>query len=216
MLKILDQKESPEDISVAPKPRMIPVQNTRAQEVADVVKQVYADRMIESSSTNRQPMMPWFMMGHRQTTPTKPGDEVAKIAVGVDSRTNSLIVSAPDPLFEEVKQLVSQLDVAAGDQGQTVRVVALHRASASAVEEAISAIVGDSAKMDRSGAAAGSPSPSPGMPSPIDQRRSGYHRMRSGASAQPQGEQPSMAPPVQQGNPGGRRSSHSRRSPSPQ
>ena len=216
VLKILDQKESPEDIAVAPKPRMIPVKNTRAQEIADVVKQIYADRMIEGSATNRQPMMPWFMMGPRQTTQTKRSDDVAKIAVGVDSRTNSLIVAAPDPLFEEVKQLVDQLDVAAADQGQTVRVVALHRTSATVVEEALSAIAGDSVEMNRTGAAAGAVFPSPATSSPTGQPRSNFHRMRSGAAAQPQGYQPGMNPPVEQGHPGGRRSPHSRRSPSPQ
>ena len=224
VLKILDLKESPEDIAVAPKPRMIPVKNTRAQEVAEVVKQVYADRMVESTSANRQPMMPWFMMGRRQQTPTKPGDDVAKIAVGVDSRTNSLIVAATDPLFEEVKQLVDQLDVAAAEQEQTVRVVALHRTSASAVEEALSAIAGDSIEMNRTGAAAGAGSQStPNAPS-TGQPRSSFRRMRSGASAQPPPSQqqppafqPGMnPPPQQQGFSGGRRSPRSHRSPSSQ
>ena len=33
-------------------------------------------------------------------------DETPKMSIGVDVRTNSLIVAAPESLFEEVKQLV--------------------------------------------------------------------------------------------------------------
>ena len=54
LLKVLDQKESPEDISVATRPRMIAVENSSAQEIADIVKQVYADRMVENPNPNRR------------------------------------------------------------------------------------------------------------------------------------------------------------------
>ena len=73
------------------------------------------------------------------------------MSIGVDVRTNSLIVAAPDTLFEEVRQLVEQLDVGAGDQNQTVRVVALHSSSPEAVEQALSAIAGESVQVNRNG-----------------------------------------------------------------
>ncbi len=46
LLEILDLKESPEDVEVAPKPRMIPVAHARASDIADVLRQLYADRLI--------------------------------------------------------------------------------------------------------------------------------------------------------------------------
>jgi type II secretory pathway component GspD/PulD (secretin) len=162
MLKILDQKESPEDVTVASKPRMIAIQYGRAQEIADIVREVYADRLIEPSAANRQPQLPWFMMGRRgseqQQQPTKR-DDAAKLSVGVDSRTNSLIVVAADPLFSEVKQMVEELDTAASEQDQTVRVVTLHQTSAAAVEQALSAIAGDSVDMNRTGSATNAANP---------------------------------------------------------
>ena len=130
LLKILDQKESPEDIALAPKPRMIAVQNTQAQEIAEIVKQVYSDRLVQSAGSGGSPremMAQMFVAramgggGGQRGAQARPGDDVARMSIGVDTRTNSLIVAAPDPLFEEVKQLVSQLDVAAGDQNEAVR-----------------------------------------------------------------------------------------------
>ena len=38
--------------------------------------------------------------------------QVQKMSIAVDSRNNMLIVRAPDPLFEEVKALVAELDQA--------------------------------------------------------------------------------------------------------
>ena len=62
LLKVLDAKESPEDVSVTPKPRLIPVYHTRAQEVADIVKQVYADRMVQGAAGQIPGMPPFLAM----------------------------------------------------------------------------------------------------------------------------------------------------------
>ncbi len=77
-------------------------------------------------------------------------DNANRIAIGVDTRTNNLIVSATDALFAEVKQLVQQLDVAAASQNETVRVVTLHRTSAAAVEKALAAFAGDAVQSSSS------------------------------------------------------------------
>jgi hypothetical protein len=70
-------------------------------------------------------------------------DQANRISIGVDARTNTLVVTATDPLYEEVKELVQKLDVAAGSQDETVRVVTLHRTSASAVAKTLEAFAGD-------------------------------------------------------------------------
>ncbi|MEX2025936.1 MAG: secretin N-terminal domain-containing protein, partial [Pirellulaceae bacterium] len=46
LLKVLDQPESPEDISIVAKPRMIPVRYKSAEQIAAVVKEVYANRIL--------------------------------------------------------------------------------------------------------------------------------------------------------------------------
>ena len=142
VLQVLDMKESPEDVSVSPKPRMIPVSHTRAQDVADVLKEVYADRLVVPSTGNQVTLRfgggrsgrfggfggfggPFGGFGGGFGPP--PGgngsdsgqtkrDEANRIGVGVDARTNSVIVTATDPVFEEIKQLVGELDVAASEQ----------------------------------------------------------------------------------------------------
>ena len=200
LLKVLDLKESPEEVTVAPKPRRIAVQHTRAQEIADTLKQVYADRIVENPNANRPAFLPPWMA--RQQTPQSKGDDATKVAIGVDSRTNSLIVSAVDGMFEEVKQLVEELDVAAADQSETVRVVTLHRTSASAVEDALSAIVGDSVQMGHAGSPGGLPGQPPGQPGGRLPRW-----MRPGGGMQPPGGAPGAGPGgPQQGPRNGRRS----------
>lgn len=142
LLKILDLKESPEEIASAPKPRMIPVIHTRADDIATIVKQLYVDRMVEAPRR-------WPPFLARQESSSK--DEATKVSVSVDTRTNTLIVAAPDSLFEEVKQLVNQLDVAAAEQNQTVRVIPLHGSNTSTLETALRAIAGDTVQIARSG-----------------------------------------------------------------
>jgi hypothetical protein len=153
LLKVLDQKDSPEDISVASRPRMIVVENSSAQEIADIVKQVYADRMVENPNPTGRGAF-FTMMARAGNQDRQSKNDVAKLSIGVDPRTNSLIVAAPDALFEEVRQLVAQLDTAAGEQSQTVRVVTLHRTSSTAIEEALAAIAGGSVQVSRTTAAA--------------------------------------------------------------
>jgi len=85
-------------------------------------------------------------------------DDALRISIGVDARTNTLVVAAADPLFDEVKQLVEQLDVAAASQNETVRVVTLHRTSAAAVEKALAAFAGDAVQTNN---------PTPTAPPPL-------------------------------------------------
>ena len=212
MLKILDQKESPEDIGVASKPRLIPIEYARAQEIADIVKDVYADRMIEPSGANRQPNLPWFMMGRRGSgeppQPARPTD-AAKLSVGVDPRSNSLVIVATDTLFAEVKQMVEQLDAAAADENQTVRVVTLHQTSSTAVEQALSAIVGETLELNHAGSTGGENGSQPPGASPS---RGSFRSLRSGSSSTTSG---ASSTPNPQGAPGsgGRRFRSSQQAP---
>jgi type II secretory pathway component GspD/PulD (secretin) len=152
LVKILDQKGSPEDILVVPKAKMIALKNTQAQEVAEILKQVYQDRMVAATTPGgaRPPTPQEFMQmlrgsrrgggsgGQRGTA-----EELQRMTVSVDARTNSIILAAPEPLFSEVQSLIEQLDLAALKSNETLRVVTLRRASSTTVQQALSAIVGD-------------------------------------------------------------------------
>jgi type II secretory pathway component GspD/PulD (secretin) len=169
LLTELDRKESPEDIALTPKPKMIPVYNTRANDVADIIRQVYVDRMVENPNAiagQGVPGGPLGMMmrgmmgggggrggrGGQQQGAQGARNDVVKLSLGVDTRTNSLIVAAPDTLFDEVKQLVEQLDTAAANEDETVRVVAVHGLSVSAVARAVEAMEGDSVQVNTTSA----------------------------------------------------------------
>ncbi|MGA2255596.1 MAG: secretin N-terminal domain-containing protein, partial [Thermoguttaceae bacterium] len=176
LLKTLDKKESPEDIAVAPKPRMIPVSYARAKDIADVLREVYADRLVLSQNQQNQMgrgagILPLMMRGMMGGGPGGGGpggggpggggpggggpgggfggggnnraDQVNRISIGVDNHTNTLIVAAIDPLFEEVKQLVGELDSANAEQHETVQVIPLHGTSATAIQRALQAFAGD-------------------------------------------------------------------------
>ena len=52
LLKVLDQRNGPEDVEAETQPRPIPVYNTTATKMAEIVQQVYADRMAEQQRSH--------------------------------------------------------------------------------------------------------------------------------------------------------------------
>lgn len=151
LLKIIDQRESPEDVLAQSKPRMIPVYNTSATEVAEVVREVFQERMVSSGRNQRGPSPQEIMEALRGGGRGGRGgsqqavDNTQKMSIGVDGRTNSLVVYAPDTLYQEVKELVEQLDELALESTRySVVTVPLKKTNTEAVQKALSALVGDS------------------------------------------------------------------------
>ena len=151
LLEVLDQKGSPEDVAVIPKTKMVPVVNTQAEEIVEILKQVFRDRLASTTGgAARQPSPQDFMRmlrggrGGRGSSQQRAQEEAQKMALGVDARSNSVIVAAPEPLLDEVVQLIKQLDQTAAKSDQTMRVVTLHNASPEAVQKALSSMIGDS------------------------------------------------------------------------
>ena len=77
LLTILDLKESPEDVDISPKPRMIPIEHARAKEIADLLRQVYADRLVVAQGRGRGSGMALLMRndGRRPRRQTRSGTE---------------------------------------------------------------------------------------------------------------------------------------------
>src|SRR4029079_1082675 len=69
--------------------------------------------------------------------------QVQKMSIAVDTRNNMLIVRAPDPLFDDIKELVSNLDQANGESPQTTKVVTLQHTNSSAVQRALTSLLGN-------------------------------------------------------------------------
>jgi type II secretory pathway component GspD/PulD (secretin) len=205
LLKVLDQSEGPAEVLVVPKARMIPVLHTQAEEIASVVRDVYQDRMVGGGAGGpRQPSPEEFirmLRGDRgRGSRGSREEDVQKMSIGVDTRTNSLVVAAPDALFQEVKLLVEQLDDAAmGSSNDTMRVVTLNKASPEAVKNALAAMMGESVQFGSSGRSdiqrrrPGGPSPDPGA----EARRAAFvemMRQRFGGGRGPGGGPPGGPP----------------------
>jgi type II secretory pathway component GspD/PulD (secretin) len=156
LLQVIDQPASPEKIETVRPPRMIPVVNTKAEDVAVMVREVYSNRIQAAPNQQRQPSPQELIQalrgggrGGRGGGAAEKKNEEQKISVAVDSRSNSLIVSAPDHLFEEIRELVAVLDRAVEDTDQAVRVVTLSRASPDLVQRSITSVFGDTVTTSR-------------------------------------------------------------------
>jgi type II secretory pathway component GspD/PulD (secretin) len=142
LLRVLDQRVGPEEVEADLRPRLIPVYNTQASEVATVVQQIYQDRM---ASGGPAVMTPQDMLKMIRGNGPNVDQQAQKMTVGIDERSNSLIVRAPDPLFEEVKALVAELDQSDLTSPEVTRVVSLKYSNSSAVQQALTSVLGDQA-----------------------------------------------------------------------
>ena len=183
LLQMIDQRTSPEEVQTIAAPRLIPVLNTSAESVAEVVRQVYANRLASGPGQARQPTPEEFLRALRGGGGRGGGggeskanvQEQRQMTIGVDNRSNSLVVSAPDSLFEEVKVLVGQLDQAESGVMETSRVVTLRRANPQTVRQAIAAYVGQAAARSSPSAPARRQLPQP-PPDPAGRHRPADHR----------------------------------------
>jgi len=190
LLKVIDQENSPEDVQTAGKPRFIPVFNTSAEEVATIVKQQYAGRMVADASQQRQASPEDLIRGLRGGGGGGRGggrggndakSEQQKMTVGVDVRSNSLIVTAPEALFNEVKSLVETLDrVASTPKDEAMTIVPLKRTNPALVTRALQSMGGSNVKVNSQTLPGGRPG---GGPPPSS------NTAAQGDSFQPQAEQ---------------------------
>ncbi len=156
MLEIIDQEASPEDVQTVAKPRLIPIFYSRAEDIATVVKSVYSSRL-ESSATSRQrqpspeELIKALRGGKGGGRSSNATSTPQKMSVGIDARSNSLVVSAPEKLFQEVKMLVEQLDQAGTESMQDVKVVTLKRSNPQTIQHALSSLLGDSVVSNANG-----------------------------------------------------------------
>lgn len=141
MLKVIDSTDLGGDSLRDKIARMIPVQYASADEVYNVVKDVFKNYIDPPRA--QQPNNPLAMLaagggrgGRDQAQVPEP-----KLAIGVDKTTNHLIVWADDALFQEVEALVESMDQAMLDARRTVRVINLENASSSVVQGALGSVL---------------------------------------------------------------------------
>jgi type II secretory pathway component GspD/PulD (secretin) len=137
LLRVLDQRSGPENVEAEAHPRPIPVVNTTAAEMAQLVQQLYQDRMAGPGVA----MSPQEMMKMIRGGGSNVDQQIQKMSIAVDARNNILMVRAPDQLFQEVKAMVTELDQAFADSPQTTKVVSLRYTNSAAVQHALASML---------------------------------------------------------------------------
>ncbi|TWT90591.1 Bacterial type II/III secretion system short domain protein [Pseudobythopirellula maris] len=144
LLQVIDQKRGPAQVEAGGKTRLIPVYNTQAKEIIEVVKQVFGDRMQSSGGGGGGEPNPEeiFRMLRGGGDSEGPAGEPDKMSLGVDDRSNSIVIRASDALYEEVEALVRRLDEEGIGVPQSTRVVTVRGANPQLVKEALATLLG--------------------------------------------------------------------------
>ena len=176
VLEVIDREESPEDVQTTSKPQVIPVIYQDAEEVAKIVKGVYAERTADPNSSQRQPSPQDFINalrggggGGRGGGGDDKGSKPTPIAIAVDKRSNSLIVSAPPQDIEDIRELVEAIDAGGVASEETVQIITLNgNMKSEVVQKALESVLGTKAGSTSSSptqAPPQGPSPTPGSTS---------------------------------------------------
>jgi type II secretory pathway component GspD/PulD (secretin) len=143
MIEVLDSNELPENLRER-LPRMIPVEYANVQEVSTIIQEVYHDYMEDpnagrSSRGGGNPLAMLMGGGGGGGDSRRPSG--VRLTVGVDVRTNTIVVSANDALFRQIEAVVQDLDEAAYEARETVRVVSIGEADAVVVQQALGSLL---------------------------------------------------------------------------
>ena len=154
VLEVIDREESPEDVQTTSKPQVIPVIYQEAEDVAKIVKGVYAERTADPNSNQRQPSPQDFINalrgggGGRGGGGEDKGSKPAPVVIAVDARSNSLIVSAPPQDVEDIRELVEAIDAGGIESEETVQIVSLNgNMKPETVQRALESVLGTKVNM---------------------------------------------------------------------
>lgn len=156
MLERIDQESSETDIETEGVPRMILVHNVAAQDIANEIQALYAEQLSGGGAQGGgrqqqqgiEDLVRAFAGRGGGNTGARGGrggqeQQLPRMRMTVDTRSNAILVAAPDPLFRQVEALVRQLDETAVQQpGEVMQVVTLRRSNPQVVQQALSKILG--------------------------------------------------------------------------
>jgi general secretion pathway protein D len=120
LVRILDTDAGPGN-----KPTILPVRNVDAEEIAEVIRNVFRSQMTPPTRSRTS-------QASRRLVPE----------VAVDEATNSLVIMATPPLLDEITELATTLDQAAGENpARRIKIIPLEKANATRVQEALDKIL---------------------------------------------------------------------------
>lgn len=178
MLRVIDKEGSETDIETTGATHLIPVIHSTADEVATVVRQVFADRIAttQGGGGGQQPSPEDFLRALRgqrsRREDAQTRGEQQKMTVGVDSRSNSVIVTGPESLYRQVEDLVRKIDQPGGTDTDVVSVVPIRVSDPELVQKTLNSILGTNSRSgSRSSSGSSFSGGSSGGPSSDDIRR---------------------------------------------
>lgn len=139
IVPLLDQPEQGDE-RLARKQQIYHAQKKRASEIASVVKDVFRDLLSTSDKifdarTGTRP----FGYNQAMAATSKSPEYAGLLSVGVDESGNSLVISAPGYLIDEVMQVVKLVDTNASSE--KIAVVPVSRAARANVGEALNRLL---------------------------------------------------------------------------
>ena len=164
IIEKIDRIESPEDVELTAKPKLISIIHQDAEEVATLIKEIYADRIQGAERNtggnrgggggqpNPQEIIAALRGGRNGGRNQSTASEPAKISISVNTLTNSLIVIATPQDFAEIELLVSVLDEAGKQKEEiTIALAIPGDVNGDAFMDTLSAMMGQEAKKAESG-----------------------------------------------------------------
>jgi type II secretion system protein D len=136
------------------KPWILPAfRYANANEVANVIKDVYREHINNNPISGGPGGMRGFMFGGfgrgAQNVDANGNPIGISLSIGVDDRTNSLVLACSEPLYKDIKKLAEALEEGAKSATQTVRVVNVKGIDPVLLEQAIDVINGRSSGIRR-------------------------------------------------------------------
>ena len=146
VLELLDASELPESLRDRV-PRMIAVEHAQASEVHSILQEIYKDYLQPQGGglpgAGGGGMNPLAMLMAASGGQNDKGKgRGIRLTLGVDQRTNSIVVSADESLFRQVEELIHEIDASAMELNPTVRVVPVAAAQSQFITQALSSMVG--------------------------------------------------------------------------
>ena len=179
LIELYDQPE-PTDSQSVRKTEVVQLRYTQASTVAETVKEVYRDLLSanDKSLQRGQQQQQERRYTYVYSTDSSDGERMPTfkglLSIGVDDLSNTLVISSPMFLIDDVLKIVEALDEAAAPTMPTVRAMQIGEGvSAAQVQEVLSKILGG--KSSRSKPAAGPQGPE--RPGPSNSNGQGHtHR----------------------------------------
>src|SRR5262249_20030225 len=122
-----------------------PLKHASATDVYNVIRDVYRESMNQNSRFGNFVGGVGFFGAAGARIPVQNTDQYGNpkgvtLSVGVDEKTNSVIVACPKGMYEDIKKLVEEIDLAASTSNQVVQVKIVKGIDPSILQDAIDAI----------------------------------------------------------------------------